>query len=651
MPVPFFFMEESAETFGNMETVSDDVFLCSLTKGGTTWVQKILFLLLHGINDAGEKVEYTDSVQKDNQIYPEGLPLTPPVPLEEAEGMEKRRQQTFGRITLSDYMNQKSPRLFSTHMPPKHLPKNLMKEDGAGRLVVVVRNLKDVLSSLHYFHGEAKDGWLGNEHGPGSLARFLYEDTPNAYGSNFPWLKEVDDATQKLSSSGRSIVLYFEALKQGLPEQVQRLADFLGLSLTPAKRDAVVAAVGFENMKATSKLGLLRQGTTCDWKNHMDREAWARFDEVFDSRLDGVAIAEPMRFFQQWEVTGLPPRRAEQTLQTDPRTWPKFVRATLWDGMMVRDAQFLAATKNNTSFVRPPSVLNGIIAPLGTEGAKFVAEAGRYHLFVSGVCPWASSTRTVRQLMGLEGVLGMDVADGQSSAGWVFLDGTSCDGWAGRPGPFFAHELYQASDPRVSTRITVPILWDKKTRCIVSNDSWSICKLLATSFAPLGTTSCDLFPSAMVEDIEAVHAEIYKNFLNGVYRAGIGRVFGNLEGAEAAALDVYNSLDSLEQKLAGNKYLLGAEPTLADVRLAMTLLRYDSSYRCAFALSGGRGGVLLDSGYPALAVYTREMYSRIRGEVDWSSFRQYYRWTGLEPDAPLPSLDDIIASVEAPHGR
>ena len=117
----------------------------------------------------------------------------------------------------------------------------------------------------------------------------------------------------------------------------------------------------------------------------------------------------------------------------------------------------------------------------------------------------------------------------------------------------------------------------------------------------------------MVEDIEAVHSEIYKNFLNGVYRAGIGRVFGNLEGAEAAAQDVYNSLDSLEQKLAGNKYLLGAEPTLADIRLAMTLLRYDSSYRGAFALSGGRGGVLLDSGYPALAGYTREMYSRIHG--------------------------------------
>ena len=170
-----------------------------------------------------------------------------------------------------------------------------MREDGAGRLVILVRNLKDVLCSLHFHRGEAEDGWLGNEHGPGSLARFLHDDCPNNYGSFFSLLREFDEASGRLSSSGRAI----EALKQGLPEQIQRLADFLGLPLTPAKRNAVVAAVGFDTVKATSPWSAnLRQGTIGDWKNHMEGGAWVKFDEVFDARMEDVTIAEPLRYFQ-----------------------------------------------------------------------------------------------------------------------------------------------------------------------------------------------------------------------------------------------------------------------------------------------------------------------------------------------------------------
>ena len=127
-------------------------------------------------------------------------------------------------------------------------------------------------------------------------------------------LREFDEASGPLSSSGRAI----EALKQGLPEPIERLADFLGLPLTPAKRDAVVAAVGFDTMKATSPWSAnLRQGTTGDWKNHMDGGAWVKFDEVFDARMEGVTIAERLRNFQAWDVISMPPR-GEQTLQTDP---------------------------------------------------------------------------------------------------------------------------------------------------------------------------------------------------------------------------------------------------------------------------------------------------------------------------------------------
>jgi len=318
MPVPFFFQEDAFESCENLATLSDDVFLCSLPKSGTTWMHNILFLMLHGISDAGEQVKLDGAVVRDTQHYLEACPLLPPIPLEEADEMEKRRQGFFGRTTFGDLVSQKSPRLFSTHMPPRYLPKDLMREDGAGRLVILVRNLKDVLCSLHFHRGEAEDGWLGNEHGPGSLARFLHDDCPNNYGSFFSLLREFDEASGRLSSSGRAIVIYYEALKQDLPVQIQRLADFLGLPLTPAKRDAVVAAVGFDTMKATSPLSAnLRLGTTGDWKNHMDREAWVKFDEVFDARMEGVTIAEPLRYFQAWEVICMPPR-GEQTLQTDP---------------------------------------------------------------------------------------------------------------------------------------------------------------------------------------------------------------------------------------------------------------------------------------------------------------------------------------------
>ena len=103
-----------------------------------------------------------------------------------------------------------------------------------------------------------------------------------------------------------------------------------------------------------------------------------------------------------------------------------------------------------------------MVHPPGTAGAMHEAESGRYHLFVSGVCPWASGVRAARHVLGLEGVVTMDVADGQSSAGWVFLEGVTCEPWAGRAGPFYLHEAYQTADPMVTCRITVPVLWDKK---------------------------------------------------------------------------------------------------------------------------------------------------------------------------------------------
>lgn len=330
-----------------------------------------------------------------------------------------------------------------------------------------------------------------------------------------------------------------------------------------------------------------------------------------------------------------------------------FVRATLEDGLLVRDG-LIAKSSGKASFVRPPSEFLGVVAPPGTEGAEFVAEPGRYHLFVSGVCPWASSTRAMRTILGLEDVISMDVADGQSSAGWAFLSGATCSPWIGRSGPFFIHEAYQAHDSTATTRLTVPVLWDSKQQKIVSNDSWTIVKMLASAFAPLGSKACpSLLPEHLSEQVESTHAQIYKGFLNGVYRSGVARYMGNTEGAASAAKEVYAALDDIEAQLGTSRFLLGSEsPSVVDVRLAMTALRFDSSYRCAFGLDGGRGGILsLDCGYPNLRGHTRDMYAHLGNDVDWLSLRQYYRWVGKDFVGPLPDLQALAASAAAPHDR
>ncbi len=308
MPVPFFFHKATAAEFRRLRTRESDVILSSLAKGGTSWTHKILWSLLHGFDDAGAPVasSATKSIGASGQVYPEALPLdSPSSPASDEPPKEAMRRGFFGDWSYGELLEQPEPRLFSTHLfGSEYLPASLVDAgpEGAGRLVIVLRNLKDVLVSLHYFRGEPKDGWLGNEHGPGSLARFIEPDCPNAYGSVFRVVRDSDALQRALDPTGRVLVIYFEQLKSNLPAEVERMASFLGLDLTAAKRDAVVAAASFGAMKSggglTQKAGLLRKGEIGDWRNHMGEAEWARFDAAFDEQLAGCALAEPMRAYQ-----------------------------------------------------------------------------------------------------------------------------------------------------------------------------------------------------------------------------------------------------------------------------------------------------------------------------------------------------------------
>jgi len=285
MSVPFFFNEEAAEAFQALETCADDVVCTSPVKAGTTWVHKILMLMLHGLDDAGEPVEPASEVLQallKSQIYPDALPMTTPT------------EPSFmgGKLSYPDLIGMPAPRHFTTHFPGQFLPAKLMEPaSGAGRLIIVLRNPKDVCTSLHFFRGEAKDGWLGNEHGPGSIARFCSPECPNAYGSVFSWLTETEKAAAPLIASGRCLVVYYERLKLDLPAELERIAAFLQCPLPPAKRDALAAAVSFSSMSGQMTS---RKGEIGDWKNHLSDAEWEVFDQTIAETLAGSTLYEPL---------------------------------------------------------------------------------------------------------------------------------------------------------------------------------------------------------------------------------------------------------------------------------------------------------------------------------------------------------------------
>jgi len=381
-----------------------------------------------------------------------------------------------------------------------------------------------------------------------------------------------------------------------------------------------------------------------------------------------------------------PVGRREWTLDTDPRTWPTFGRVFLQDGIPTPDQLIARGRDREAKFLRPPSEYLGKI-----PSAKYAAEAGRYHLFVSGICPWASSASTARHLLGLQDVISMDVADGQSGAGWTFLDGVSVAPWKGREGPFWLHEAYQCDNAEVTTRITVPVLWDTKTNSIVSNDSWTIVKMMSTAFASMGNPTPEAIKMLAIDETsghptltppeldfrsEKTHCDIYDALLNGVYKAGLG-LFIN-DGVEnktvhADRKGVYDKLSELNLLLSKQRFLLGDKLTAPDVRLAMTLFRWDASYRDAFLLKKGRGGILLGNGHPHLKAYLRDLYVVMEPTIDFVAIRQYYRipqaieHTTAECDdgsyaseekkeeqqlqlPPIPDLRSIIASAKEPAG-
>ncbi|HFI0102508.1 TPA: glutathione S-transferase family protein [Streptococcus suis] len=309
----------------------------------------------------------------------------------------------------------------------------------------------------------------------------------------------------------------------------------------------------------------------------------------------------------------------------------------LQDGKWVD--QWYDTKSTGGKFVRSVTQFRNWITPDGQAGPTgeggFKAESGRYHLYISLACPWASRTLIMRKLKGLEDHISLSVVHPlMLENGWTFEDGSGVI----KDTLFNSDYLYQVylkADPHYSGRVTVPVLWDKKTNTIVSNESAEIMRMFNTAFNDITGNQDDYYPADLQAEIDAMNDFVYPNINNGVYKAGFST---NQKVYEKEVKNLFAALDKLEEHLADKNYLVGNQLTEADIRLFTTLVRFDPVYFGHFKCNIK---ALVD--YPNLWDYTKRIYnhSGIAETVDFDHIKQHYYGshktinpTGIVPVGP-----------------
>lgn len=311
--------------------------------------------------------------------------------------------------------------------------------------------------------------------------------------------------------------------------------------------------------------------------------------------------------------------------------------------------QWYDTKKSDGKFVREDAGFRNWVTADGSAGpsgnAGFKAESGRYHLYVSHACPWAHRTMIFRTLKGLEDMIDVSVVN------WIMKE----NGWTFEPGEgvvpdplhnaSFMHQIYTAAKAEYSGRVTVPVLWDKQTNTIVSNESSEIIRMFNSAFDGVGAREGDYYPENLRNDIVEINERIYHTVNNGVYKSG----FATTQSAyEEAVKPLFETLDWLDDILDTNRYLTGDKLTEADWRLFTTLIRFDPVYVGHFKCNLNR---IAD--YKNLPGYIRELY-QIEGVAQTVNMQHikghYYEShgtinpTGVVPIGPEQNLD-------LPHGR
>lgn len=313
----------------------------------------------------------------------------------------------------------------------------------------------------------------------------------------------------------------------------------------------------------------------------------------------------------------------------------------LVDGKWTAEWHPVQAKDEKGGFVRQISSFRNWITPDGSAGPTgeggFRAEAGRYHLYVALICPWASRTLIGRKLKKLDEAVSVSVVEPVlTEQGWRFGDypGSNRDELNGAT---HIHEIYTHAEPAFTGRATVPVLWDKQRRTIVSNESADILRMLNSGFGALADQSVDLYPEELRDAIDELNARIYPSLNNGVYRTG----FATTQAAyEEAFAGVFAMLDEVEARFAdGRAYLLGDRLTEADIRLFVTLVRFDPAYHGLFKANLRR---LAD--YPRLSAYLKRVLALpgVRETVNVDHIKRgYYSIKALNPTGIVPTGPEL----------
>jgi putative glutathione S-transferase len=286
---------------------------------------------------------------------------------------------------------------------------------------------------------------------------------------------------------------------------------------------------------------------------------------------------------------------------------------------------------------------DGSAGPTGRGG--FRAEPHRYHLYVAFACPWAHRTLIVRKLKGLEPLISISAVNSYMGD----------DGWTFEPGPEVVpddvngakrlYELYLIADARYSGRATIPLLWDKEQRTIVSNESADIVRMLNAAFDEAGANDNDYYPEELRTEIDELNALIYPNVNNGVYRAGFATT---QEAYEEAVVPLFDTLDELDERLEDRRYLTGRRLTEADIRLFTTLVRFDPVYSLHFKCNKRR---IVD--YPNLWGFLRDIYQQPgiadTVHIDFIKSHYYRSHPTVNPSRIVPIGPEL--DYWEPHGR
>ena len=308
----------------------------------------------------------------------------------------------------------------------------------------------------------------------------------------------------------------------------------------------------------------------------------------------------------------------------------------LVDGKWMENWQPVQAKDKDGRFVRQQSSFRNWITADGTAGPTgdvgFKAESGRYHLYVAYICPWASRTLMARKLKKLDDIISVDVVEPMlTEQGWKFGDFPG----AGRDrlnDVTFMHEIYTHADPHYTGRATVPVLFDKQRNTIVNNESADIVRMFNSSFSALADESIDLYPADLASQIDALNEHIYHTLNNGVYKAGFA---SSQQAYEEACIAVFKTLDELEDRLGSDgPFLFGERLTESDIRLFVTLVRFDAAYHGLFKCNLRR---IAD--YPHLSDHMKRIrqIDGIASTVNMQHIKAgYYSIKTLNPNGIVP---------------